>query len=467
MPNSEAISGSPQRTFRDPQGRLYCDGDRFLRDVHAEHAEAVLTWIRSPLAEAWTSQGRMVQTKVLSSAPGGPAQLEHQRVFFPSYPWEWTPGQWKKAAALTLDLCEEALEHGYILKDATPLNILFAGTQPTLVDVLSIERRDPKSSLWLAYGQFVRTFLLPLAAYIHLGWPLAATQLHRDGYEPAKLAPWLSFAERWRKPFRHLVTFPLLLERFLGENASAGRLESRTLDPEVSAAVLRRTLRQARSLLASLVPCDHVSRWSRYTSTSSHYQPEDQDAKQTFVRRVLLEMHPATVLDVGANTGVYARIAAEAGASVVAWDTDVQAAELNWQAGAKDGLNILPLVADFARPTPAMGWDNREHMSLLDRARRRFDCVLMLGVIHHLLIADQIPLEQILGQLASITTRWAVVEWVPKEDAQFVSLLRGREALYAHYTDDFFARAVSPRFVVRAHQKLPNERSLWLLEKPA
>src|SRR5580658_2174619 len=81
--------------------------------------------------------------------------LEHPRIQTISYPWEWTPAQWRAAAELTLSIAREAVGAGWILKDATPLNILFVGTRPMLVDVLSFERRDPQSSVWLAYGQYV------------------------------------------------------------------------------------------------------------------------------------------------------------------------------------------------------------------------------------------------------------------------------------------------------------------------
>ena len=101
---------------------------------------------------------------MLSAEADQPLLLKHPRVFFPSYPWEWTPGQWVAAGELTLELCSQLLHEGWILKDATPLNILFEGSRPVFVDLLSIERRDPGSPLWLAYGQFARTFLLPLAA---------------------------------------------------------------------------------------------------------------------------------------------------------------------------------------------------------------------------------------------------------------------------------------------------------------
>lgn len=453
-------SSIAEGTFRDPEGRLYRDGERILREIYPQHSAPALAWLLSPLAQRWMQQRRMAPTTILASEAGQPALLEHERIFFPSYPWEWTPGQWINAASLTLDLCEEALEDGYILKDATPLNILFSGPRAIFVDVLSFERRDSQSPLWIAYAQFVRTFLLPMCAYIYLGWPLSATEQRRDGYEPADLAPYLPFLRRWRSPLRSLVTFPLLLQKKTRFSA-----ERPQVTEEVASFAVRRLLRSTRKLLHSLIPSARASRWSHYTHTACHYQAADHEAKQAFVRKTLGSIRPARVLDVGANTGVYSRIAAECGAEVVAWDTDVQATNMNWQTAHRDGLPILPLVADFARPTPAVGWRNLESASLLDRARGQFDCVLMLGILHHLLIADQIPLSDLLEQLWEISTRWAIIEWVPQGDSQFDELCRGRQMLYSHLSEEYFVQTLSTRFAVRGREPLPNGRSLWLVKR--
>lgn len=451
-------------TFRDPQGRLYLERDRVFREIYPDHVGPVLAWVQSPIAREWMQQGRLVATTVLPRAEGQAGLLEHERLFFPSYPWEWSPGQWRAAAGLTLDLCEEALGHDYILKDATPLNILFRGPRPVFVDVLSFESRDPHSPVWMAYAQYVRTFLLPLAACIHLGWPLGWSQQRRDGYESADLVPWLPILKRWRNPLRSLVTIPMLLEKSSFRNGASRCSYRQEVSEEVSGHLVRRTVRRTRRLLEMLIPAARTSRWSDYTDKATHYEQADRAAKENFVRRSLDRIRPAHLLDVGANTGSYSRLAAQAGADVVAWDTDVQATELNWQAAQSAGLPILPLVADFARPTPALGWGNSEQQSLLSRAEKRFDCVMMLGVLHHLLLSDQIPLASILGQLAAISKRWAILEWIPKEDDQFARLCRGRNSLYAHLTDDYFADAVSSKFAIRDRERLPNGRSLLLIE---
>lgn len=451
---------SADGTFRDPEGRLYREGDRILREVYPDYASSALTRIQSPLVQRWIQQRRMIPTQVLSAESGQSAVLEHERIFFPTYPWEWTPGQWVEAASLTLDLCEEGIDGGFILKDATPLNILFSGPRPIFVDVLSFESRDPQSPLWIAYAQFVRTFLLPLCAFVELGWPLAATMQKRDGYEPADLAPFLPPLRRWLRPLRSLVTVPLLLEK----KAQDGGVRRPKVSEELSAFAIRRLLKSTRKMLRSLAPTARTSRWSGYTHTAAHYNSTDHDAKQAFVRSALERVRPARVLDVGGNTGVYSRIAAEAGAEVVAWDMDVQASDLNWQAAKNNNLKILPIIANFARPTPAVGWQNCESVSLLDRANGQFDCVMMLGVMHHLLVTDQIPMADIIDQLRGISKRWAIIEWIPKEDSQFDGLCRGRQELYSYLTEDYFEQNLSKRFTVLGRDQLPNGRSLWLVE---
>jgi hypothetical protein len=454
-----ATAELPLETFRDPAGSLRIDGNRVLRRVRPQHAEAALRFLQSDLAAEWVLRGQLIGTRFVTESDGS-LTLEHPRVFFPTYPWEWTPAAWISAAELTLDLCQALLPHGLILKDATPLNILFEGSRPILVDVLSIDQRDPSSPLWLAYGQFVRTFLLPLVAYKFLGWPLASSIQKRDGYEPSDLAPYLSRLQRWREPFRSLVTMPLLLEK----NAAAPNTAAIHQDPQVALSALQRNLAALRRHLRRLHPDRRATRWSGYTASADHYSSGDQEQKQRFVRESLSTIQPSHVLDLGANTGVFSRIAAACGASVVAWDTDIGATEENWRESRQQQASILPLIANPARPTPAAGWRNRESLALLDRARDRFDCVMMLGLIHHLLLSEQIPLAEIASLLRDLTTSWAIVEWVPATDPRFTDLVRGRESLYRHLTEPAFTAEISRHFTVVTREALPNGRVLFLLQ---
>jgi hypothetical protein len=449
-------------TFRDPAGSLRIQDEHVLRTVNPHYAAEALRFLQSDLARRWTGEGHLIASQVLSAEKDSPLLLQHPRVFFPSYPWEWTPGQWVAAAELTLELCRQLLHEGWILKDATPLNILFDGARPVFVDLLSIERRDPGSPLWLAYGQFARTFLLPLAAYKYLGWPLAATLNRRDGYEPVDLYPYLSSRERWGAPLRSLVTLPSLLETRKRGTGAPPKLRQ---EPQIAAAVLQRNLRAFGRTLHALKPTGRDSRWSQYQADAGHYSGQDRQQKQEFVSRAMHLLRPDSVLDIGGNTGHYSRIAAGVGARVVAWDTDVASSDRSWREAKAAGLPILPLVADVARPTPATGWCNTESLTLLERARNRFDCVMMLGILHHLLLADQIPMADVAGLLASLTRRSSIVEWVPRTDVRYIDLCRGRDELYGHLDEALFVKQFTRYFTISAREELANGRVLFLFEK--
>lgn len=452
---------SPVATFRDPAGSLRIDDDdRVLRTVRPEYAEDCLNFLGSELAQSWIAAGRLVETRVLASAPGEQLELEHQRVFFPSYPWEWTPGQWIAAAELTLDFAEQQLSIARVLKDATPLNVLFEGSRPVFVDVLSTEARELDNPLWMAYGQFVRSFLLPLAAYKYLGWSLTASLSRRDGYEPRDLYPYLSTWTRVQPAVFSHVTLPFLLENKNAINTSGKKLKQR---PDVALYMHRQHIKRLRRALRALSPKIGKSKWSAYPESASHYSSSDRNEKHEFIERILYTAKPAHVLDIGANTGEYSRLAAQAGATVVAWDTDVASSEQNWRAACESRLPILPLIADAARPTPALGWQNAETSSLLDRARGRFDLVMMLGLIHHLLLMDQIPMAEIARLVREFTTRWAVVEWVPATDVRFRDLCRGRDSLYAHLDERAFLRSFTQYFEPIARRPLSNGRVLFFL----
>ena len=461
-----------QRTFRDPAGSIEIRPDGAYRQVNSAYASDALAFLGRPIASRLVSAGHLISSTVVEAAPeqdSQPLLLHHPRVSFVSYPWEWTPALWLSAAELTLNLCSDLLKEGWILKDATPLNVLFQGVQPVFVDVLSIQRADLKQPIWFAYGQFVRTFLLPMLAHTRLGWPLQVALSRRDGFEPEEIYAALSWTQRLQQPALSAVTLPILLSRRAPKDVippSGATPMSRTLaDPEIVRQILLKTLSGLRSRMRRVTPSQRSSTWSDYVNTANHYTSEDHAAKRDFVRDALAAAQPARVLDVGCNTGVYSMLAADAGAEVVSIDTDMQAVDRLCTALKDTGKNILPLCVDLAHPTPAAGWQNRETHSFLTRASGHFDTVMMLAVLHHLLLQSQIPLGHIATLCSTLTTRNLILEWVPPHDSMFQQLVRGRDALYAHLTEDAFREAFAPHFTILREVTLPNRRILFHFTK--
>lgn len=471
-------------SFRDPGGRVFSFEGRILRVVNREAAEDLCAFLESPAAARAREQGRLIssrrlepremesvlaheEVRALYDEARGEALFEHERIPFPSYPFEWPPEMLYAAGELTLELAQELLAEDFGLKDATPANVLFRGSQPVFVDALSVERRDPRDPVWLPYAQFQRTFLLPLLAHKHLGWRTGEIFLgRRDGLEPEEVYRAAPLLRRWFPPFLSAATLPALLTaRNSGREAALYR-PKRLDDPERARFVLASVLRRLQRQLRTARPAPKSSQWSDYATSATHYSQTAAGAKREFVCEVLAELRPPAVLDVGCNTGDFSVEAAAQGARVVAMDQDAAVVDQLYRRARERKLDILPLAVDFARPTPATGWRNRETPGFLERARGSFDAVLMLAVLHHLVVNERVPLEEILSLASELTTSALVIEFIAREDPMFRRIVRGRHALFEWYTQERFEQACRRHFTIARSQPLPeSKRRLYLLVK--
>lgn len=465
----EPLSRSPVvASFRDPSGVLYRAGKRIFRLVRRSAFGDVAGFLASRTAAAFTERRQIVGTRpavdadVESLVPADRADwvaLEHDRIWFPSYPAEWPPEMLHAAGKLTIDLAVSALEDGFILKDASPFNVLFEGTRPVFVDVCSFEIAVPGQSLWLACAQFERTFLLPLLANRELGIDLSQSLLNRpDGVSSAEVFRWASLLRRFRPGFFSLVTLPVWLERAAGGSAPARTPET---EPRQARWILNRVLRRTAKQLEALRPPLRDSGWTAYAPDTEQFTQ-----KTKWFTRMLDICAPKAVLDVGCNRGDFSALAAQRGARVVALDSDPAVAGQLWRRAERENLDILPLAVNFARPTPATGWRNAENDSFPARCRGTFDLVLFLAVIHHIIAADRVPFAEIFDAAAECTTRFLIIEFISVEDPLFAKLIRRREQHFAHYTEEAFVTASAAHFQIVDRQPLPGgSRILFFMEK--
>jgi SAM-dependent methyltransferase len=198
---------------------------------------------------------------------------------------------------------------------------------------------------------------------------------------------------------------------------------------------------------------------------NKYFSLEYLKAKENFVVQTLTEIKPRRVLDVGCNTGYFSALVARNGANVVAIDQDPEVVGALWRRAAAENLTILPLVVNLARPTPAVGWRNEECPSFLDRTRGVFDTVLMLAVLHHMLVVEQIPLAAILELAAELTGEYLVIEFVTPDDPMFRRLVRGRAELFAHVNRELFESTARRWFEIVRVEELLTTRAIYLLRK--
>ena len=478
MDSQPAFECAAPASFRDPAGRLFMIRGRVIRIVNSEGASDLNAFLATGTSQRFVERGRLIGSRVLDPAAiaadlecgdltsqlraDDSLVLEHEQIPFQSFPYEWPPEMLHAAGQLTLDLAESVLDEGFGLKDATPYNILFRGPDPVFVDLLSFERRNPGDPTWIPYAQFVRTFLMPLLVNRYFGVSLDQLLIsRRDGLEPENVYRLAGSFRRLLPPFLSYVSIPTWLNAGHDpDNLSI--YQSKVLDnPEKARFILGTLLKRLRRALNRLAPKrGRSSAWSDYM-TDNNYDEHQFRAKQSFIEDVMAEFSPQRVLDVGCNTGHFSAIAAKKGARVVAIDSDPVVVGGAWRRACAEGLDILPLVVDVTRPSPAIGWRNSECPAFLDRARGAFDAVLMLAVVHHMLVGERIPLDEIINLAAEITSDLLVIEFITPGDSMFRRLARGRDHLFADLTTELFETSCSRKFEIVRSQRLEGA-SRWL-----
>jgi hypothetical protein len=135
--------------------------------------------------------------------------------------------------------------------------------------------------------------------------------------------------------------------------------------------------------------------------------------------------------------------------------------EMYRTARAESDEHLLPLVQDLSNPSTGIGWEGRERTALEDRGPA--DLILALALIHHLTIANNLSFSSILDQLARLG-RWAIVEYVPKDDPKVQLLMANREDVFSGYTVERFESAANARFHIQHREQVADSgRTLYLL----
>jgi SAM-dependent methyltransferase len=465
-------------SFRDPAGHVLQVNGRVLRFVNPTGESDLRAFLNSPLAVRLSDAGSLVKTRVLPEAELSQNELllnqseatlvlEHEPVPFKSFHYEWPPEMLHAAADVTLTLAQSLLNEGFGLKDATPYNVLFHGPRPVFVDWLSFEQRDPCDPTWLAYAQFVRTFLLPLLVNKNFHLPLDQMLLaNRDGLEPEQVYRMCGPVRRMLPPFLTLVSLPSWLAANKNGKTSGTYAPRRVESRAKAHFIMDHLFKGLRRKLRSVEPAKaDRSAWSDYMSRN-RYTDDYFPLKQSFVETAFADCRPSRVLDVGCNTGYFSELAAKTGASVVAIDSDPIVVGRLWRRAKAESLDILPLVVNLARPTPSTGWVNDECSSFLDRSRGAFDLVLMLAVVHHMLVSERIPLSSILSLASELTSRFLVIEYVPPDDPKFRQIARGRDHLHQELTKETFELECQTFFeTIRSTRLGETGRWLYLLQK--
>ena len=451
MPLSSAPRFEPG-SFRDPDTKVFLHDGLVFRCLSAR---ALADWNRLAATRfftEFTEQGRLIPTRQVVDraglpdlAPAWAAVLEHQRLPVVSYPYEWSFGMLKDAALLQIDLVLAALDERMTLKDATPFNIQWIGSRPTFIDIGSFTVYEPGDP-WAGYRQFCETFLYPLFLQAYRNVPFQPWLRGRlDGMTAEECRSWLSARDCFRSG---VLTHVLLQAKAQTRYEDANRnVKAELRAAGFGAALIRNNLVRLRRTVARLRWRPARSTWSGYQGALP-YTGGELERKTRFVRRVLSARRWSRVWDIGCNTGVYSRLAADHADYVLALDADQLVVDRLYAAlKAENRSTILPLVADVADPSPGLGWRGRERRPLADRDAP--DLILCLALMHHVVIGRNVPLADFVDWLAGFDAD-IVVEVVDREDPMVERLLRNRRDQAIEYSTAAAAALLARHFSVVA-----------------
>ncbi|MCX6570916.1 MAG: SAM-dependent methyltransferase [Candidatus Aminicenantes bacterium] len=453
------LSGS----FRDPSGFLFVRDGVLYRQVNAPYRPHYDRLMESGLYAALTEAGLLVRHEEVDIPPADPAAspyktIRPERIAFISYPYEWCFGQLKAAALATLKIQKKAAEFGMALKDASAYNMQFVDGKPVLIDTLSFERINGWAP-WIAYRQFCQHFLAPLLLVARKDFRLAQlSRLFIDGVPLDLASALLPRSTRFRPGIATHIHAHAWSQRHYAKKQVQVRKRPITRAGYLGLIDSLETLvRKTEFRLAK-------TEWGAYYE-ETNYSDSAFACKKTLIEGFLDEIKPRTVWGLGANTGVFSRLASCRGIPTIAFDIDFVAVELNYrEMRAKKEANLLPLVLDLTNPSPALGWAHEERASLIGRGPA--DTVFALALIHHLAISNNLPFDKIAAFFATVC-RSLIIEFVPKSDSQVQKLLATREDIFPDYTPAGFEAAFGRRFRIRKIEKIADsERFLYLMDVP-
>jgi ribosomal protein L11 methylase PrmA len=454
---SRVNSGS----FRDPSGFLFWQDGSLYRQVNTTYRDNYEHLMKSGLYEALTTDGLLIPHEEVDIEFPQPDLASNvirpELIPFISYPYEWCFSQLKDAALTTLRIQKICLDFGMSLKDCSAYNIQFRKGRPVLIDTLSFEKYH-EGQPWVAYRQFCQHFLAPLALTSYKDTRLnQLLRIYIDGI-PLDLASSLL-------PFHTYLMFSLLSHIHLHAR-SQKRFASKTVDTtryEVSRLSFLGIVDSLESAIRKQKWQPHSMEWADYYQ-DTNYSSDAFVHKKQIVAEFIDKIDPGSIWDLGANVGVFSRIASDKGIPTVSFDIDSAAVENNYlECVRREETNILPLVLDLTNPSPGIGWGNEERLSLAERGPT--DCVLALALVHHLVVSNNVPFNRIAGFLGDIC-RSLIIEFVPKSDSQVQRLLATREDIFPDYTQQCFENEFKKYFRIESSAGIrDSQRTLYLMRK--
>ena len=389
-------------SFADDAGRLFWWNNKLWRGIKPERARFFDNLFSDGTIEQLIGLGLLIESERTNIVVDGYEMVvSHRRLPFASYPNEWCAQMLKSAALSILDLAIALAQRGLSLRDSHPWNVLFDSSRPVYVDLTSIVP-DAGAPTWRAYDEFCRFCYYPLILMAHGQERIARSLLPEyEGIMRSELVTVM----------RGSVLSPFVASRIFKRGVNS--LRSVIHGPSTS---IVNFLQQARSSIEAirLPSYENEHRRRRLDTISSARFETKGETLPLVVRKLLETLRPDTLLDLSRGPIWTSLVPAIMGFSVVSADSNPARMTALYEMARTKDLSILPLIIDFTKPTPAIGYSN--HYSIAATDRLKCDLVLALGLTHKLLFENYFNFDLIAKGLSSFSKKWLIIDFDSGEE---------------------------------------------------
>lgn len=390
----------------DPSGRVFDFEGGIYRAIIKGYIPIAKKLIEIPeLIEAGLIETEFTDLGIDS---GFDAVLKHRKINFYNTYYEWAPNMFQDAARMLVNLADVLYGKGYAFKDGNILNVMFDYTTPKFIDFTSI---IPVKKLSINDFDFPHEFV---GAF-------------RD--------QWFGFFEKITSNLNKA-----LLSKLIEENKRDARKFFSLVLENIDKAEFKYDTTEWRGYGAKPFVIGNLN--PKYQAFYDFLVEIKDNAK--------------TVLDIGANKGVFSLAAEELGYDIISFDIDIYSIMRLYDYSKENNKRVLPLVMDFLNPTRKISGTP----SAIERLK--CDVTAFLAVIHHLCLRRGITFEQIIDRLDMFTNQYCIVEFIPLGDKHV-----GGWSKPSWYTQENFVNIMKQRGLqlIRQVPSEPLPRQMLLFER--
>lgn len=449
-------------SFRDPSGYIFTEEGVIKRTIFPIYFKQYNALTSAGFFDSLFKNKLLIPHKEIANSEDK-IVIQPENIPFITYPYEWSFNMYKEAALLTLKLQKYSLEKGFSLKDATAFNITFHDGKAIFIDTLSFDFYQ-ENTPWRAYKQFITHFLGPLVlAHYHGAQSLKLMSNFIDGIPIKMLASMLPFKTKMN-PFLYANIH--LLAKFEDKHNEDYKGESK-------ASVLSKKgqlniIQSLYDYIKKLTLKEH-SEWGNYYD-KTNYSNDAFVQKSTIINKWIVNLNTKTLIDVGGNDGTFVRKIDTDLKQALVCDIDNNAVDFNYKAIRENKESfITPFVLDVLNPSAAIGFQNKERDSFINRMKDFApDVTLALAVIHHMSLSGNVTFEMSAQFFASFS-KHLVIEFPKRKDSWVERLLNSKVDFKEHfdwYSLENFEAAYATYFEVIEKKPIANSERVMYLLKP-